>query len=58
MIDALLARVLNELKQQDDPEPIVLSTGGSVANLTSEWIGKSEFVENLTLIGLATAALR
>ena len=58
MIDALLARVLNELKQQDDTEPIVLSTGGSVANLTSEWIGKSEFVENLTLMGLATAALR
>ena len=27
MIDALLARVLNELKQQDDTEPIVLSTG-------------------------------
>lgn len=58
MIDALLKRVREELRSKDDAEPVVLSTGGSIANLTRDWSGKSEFVENLTLLGLAVAAER
>jgi hypothetical protein len=38
--------------------PVVLSTGGSVANLTKEWAQKSEFVQDLTLMGLGVAAKR
>lgn len=55
MIDALLTRVLTELKNRNEAQPVVLATGGSIANLTKEWAQKSQFVENLTLIGLATA---
>lgn len=58
MIDALLKRVREELRSKGEPEPVVLSTGGSIANLTCDWAGKSEFVENLTLQGLAVAAGR
>jgi type III pantothenate kinase len=55
MLDALLTRVFKELKDRDGVPPIVLSTGGSIPNLTREWAAKSRFVENLTLTGLATA---
>jgi len=55
MLDALLARVLAELKARGEAEPIVLSTGGSIANLTQDWAQKSVFVEDLTLMGLAVA---
>lgn len=58
MIDALLKRVRAELKSRGEPDPVVLSTGGSIANLTRDWSEKSEFVENLTLLGLAVAAGR
>lgn len=58
MIDALLHRVIQELKSRDAAEPVVLSTGGSVANLTKDWVQKSEFVEDLTLMGLAVAFKR
>lgn len=58
MIEALLKRVRAELKSKGEPEPLVLSTGGSIANLTRDWSEKSEFVENLTLLGLAVAAGR
>lgn len=58
MLDALLKRVFAELESREEITPIVLSTGGSIANLTKEWLGKSRFVENLTLIGLATAFRR
>lgn len=58
MIDALLKRVQEELESKGEPEPVVLSTGGSIANLTRDWSTKSEFVENLTLLGLAVAARR
>lgn len=58
MIDALLKRVQEELRSQGEAEPVVLSTGGSIANLTRDWLKKSEFVENLTLLGLAVAAKR
>lgn len=58
MIDALLKRVSDELTKGGGPQPIVLSTGGSMANLTREWSEKSQFVENLTLLGLAVAAAR
>ena len=58
MIDALLQRVRGELRARGEAEPVVLSTGGSIANLTREWAGKSEFVGNLTLLGLAVAAGR
>jgi type III pantothenate kinase len=55
MIDALLQRVREELRSRGEPEPVVLSTGGSMANLTRDWSQKSEFVGNLTLLGLAVA---
>ena len=45
MVDALLARVLAELKARGEAEPVVLSTGGSIANLTQDWAQKSLFVE-------------
>ncbi len=55
MIDALLARVVNELQSRGEQPPVVLSTGGSIANLTKDWAHKSRFVENLTLMGLGVA---
>lgn len=55
MINALRQRVIAELSQRETKEPVVLSTGGSIANLTNDWADKSEFVENLTLMGLAIA---
>lgn len=58
MIDALLKRVREELRSRDEPDPVVLSTGGSMANLTRDWAERSEFVGNLTLLGLAVAARR
>ncbi|MFU8848636.1 MAG: type III pantothenate kinase [Opitutales bacterium] len=58
MIDALLLRVQEELRSKGELEPVVLSTGGSIANLTRDWLSKSEFVEDLTLLGLAVAAER
>ena len=58
MIDALLKKVTDELRQRGESEPIVLSTGGSIANLTKDWAQKSQFVQNLTLMGLAVAANR
>ncbi|MGC6424379.1 MAG: type III pantothenate kinase [Lentimonas sp.] len=58
MIDSLLARVTAELESRAEPKPIVLSTGGSVANLTENWATKSEFVADLTLMGLGVAFKR
>jgi len=58
MINALLLRVVNELRSRGEPEPVVLSTGGSVANLTRDWSDRCRVVENLTLQGLAVAATR
>ena len=58
MLDALLSRVFEELKKRHRTDPIVLATGGSIANLIKTWAQKSHFVEDLTLIGLATAFRR
>ncbi len=58
MIDALRTRVVNELREREAHEAVVLSTGGSIANLTKDWAEKSLFVENLTLMGLAVAFKR
>ncbi|MGC6455548.1 MAG: type III pantothenate kinase [Coraliomargaritaceae bacterium] len=58
MIDALLERVITELKTREEKEPVVLATGGSSANLTADWANKIHFVENLTLKGLAVAYQR
>ena len=58
MVDALRARVLDELDARGESEPVVLSTGGSIANLTQDWAQKSLFVEDLTLMGLAVAFKR
>lgn len=55
MIDALLNRVTVELQSRGEQTPVVLSTGGSVANLTKDWAHKSLFIEDLTLMGLAVA---
>jgi type III pantothenate kinase len=58
MIRSLLDAVIKELATRETVAPVILSTGGSVANLTREWGQKSRFVENLTLMGLAAAADR
>lgn len=58
MIDALLLKVTQELLDKEEPLPVILSTGGSIANLTKDWAGKSLFVEDLTLMGLGVAAGR
>jgi type III pantothenate kinase len=55
MINALLARVIAELESRGEKPPVVLSTGGSIANLTKDWAHKSLFVEDLTLMGLGVA---
>ena len=55
MVDALLQHILNTMKDSDAKEPIVLSTGGSIANLTQDWVEKTQFVDHVTLIGLAVA---
>jgi type III pantothenate kinase len=58
MIDALLQKVTDELQGRGESTPVVLSTGGSIANLTKDWAQKSRFVVDLTLMGLAVAAKR
>lgn len=58
MIDALLNRVTDELARRGETKPVVLSTGGSIANLTKDWAQKSNFLENLTLLGLSEAFAR
>ncbi|MGZ0707770.1 type III pantothenate kinase [Coraliomargarita sp. W4R53] len=58
MIDALLKKVTEELQNRGESTPVVLSTGGSIANLTKDWAQKSLFVGDLTLMGLGVAALR
>jgi type III pantothenate kinase len=58
MVDALLERVITELMAREKKAPIVLATGGSTANLTADWVKKAQFVDNLTLKGLAVAFQR
>jgi len=58
MIHALLQKVTEELRNRGESKPVVLSTGGSITNLTKDWAQKSEFVQNLTLMGLGVAARR
>ena len=58
MLEALLERVIAELKSRNATKPIILSTGGSTANLIKEWEQKSLFVKDLTLIGLSAAFQR
>jgi type III pantothenate kinase len=58
MIEALLQRVLEELKARNEAPPTILSTGGSVANLTQDWEKKCRFIPDLTLIGLREAYSR
>ena len=41
MIDALRTRVLDELKERGEAEPVVLSTGGGIANLNQR-LGRQE----------------
>ena len=58
MVQSILNKVTDGLAERGEPNPVVLSTGGSVANLTKEWVQKSEFVQDLTLMGLGVAAKR
>ena len=58
MIQSILDKVTDGLAERGESNPVVLSTGGSVANLTKEWAQKSEFVQDLTLMGLGVAAKR
>lgn len=55
MIEALLSKVTEELIARGHSTPVVISTGGSIANLTRDWAQKSQFLEDLTLIGLGVA---
>ena len=55
MVDTLLQHILNTMQDMHAKKPIVLSTGGSIANLTQDWIEKTQFVDHITLIGLAVA---
>jgi type III pantothenate kinase len=58
MIQSILDKVSDGLADRGELNPVVLSTGGSVANLTKEWAQKSEFVQDLTLMGLGVSAKR
>jgi type III pantothenate kinase len=58
MVQSILDKVSDGLVERCESNPVVLSTGGSVANLTKEWVQKSEFVQDLTLMGLGVAAKR
>jgi type III pantothenate kinase len=58
MIQSILDKVTDGLLERGESSPAVLSTGGSIANLTKDWAQKSHFVGDLTLIGLAEAAQR
>lgn len=55
MVEALLKHISDALIKQGYERPLVLSTGGSKANLTQNWKNKTEFVDELTLLGLAVA---
>ena len=58
MIQSILDKVTDGLAERGELNPVVLSTGGSVANLTKDWAQKSEFVQELTLMGLGEAVIR
>ena len=58
MIQSILDKVIDGLAERGELNPVVLSTGGSVANLTKDWAQKSEFVKDLTLMGLGVAVKR
>jgi type III pantothenate kinase len=58
MIQSILDKVSDGLADRGELNPVVLSTGGSVANLTKEWAQKSEFVQDLTLMGLGVSVKR
>ena len=58
MVQSILDKVSDGLAERSGANPVVLSTGGSVANLTKDWALKSEFVQDLTLIGLGEAVKR
>ena len=53
MLDALLARVSRELRERGTGTPEVISTGGDLGALLSEWRDRTRFVPDLTLQGLA-----
>ena len=55
MVEALLKHISNAMIANGYDEPIVLTTGGSTVNLTQNWNNQTQFVANLTLIGLASA---
>ncbi len=58
MVQSILDKVTDGLAVRSGANPVVLSTGGSVANLTKDWAQKSEFVQDLTLMGLGEAVKR
>lgn len=58
MLAALLQRVETELAQRGESPVKVISTGGTMAFLSREWMRKTEFASELTLRGLAIAAAR
>ena len=58
MVSSLLEHLNTSLAKRTKSSPVILSTGGSIANLTHDWVNKTKFVDALTLIGLAEGYLR
>jgi type III pantothenate kinase len=58
MLAALLERVETELARHGEQPVKVISTGGTMAFLSREWMRRTDFVEDLTLRGLAIAFMR
>ena len=58
MIEALSHQLEAELERRGHGRPVLLSTGGSVANLARRWAARSRFLPDLTLLGLGVAYRR
>jgi type III pantothenate kinase len=58
MLAALLERVESELARRKETPVRVISTGGTMAFLSRDWMRRTDFAADLTLRGLAIAVMR
>jgi type III pantothenate kinase len=58
MLAALLERVESELARRNESPVRVISTGGTMAFLSRDWMRRTDFAADLTLRGLAIAVMR
>lgn len=58
MVDALLQHLRKHIDSTDAQTTTLISTGGSISQLNSEWAAETKCVDHLTLIGLAEAYQR